>query len=555
MVTTTADAGPGSLRQAIADDTDGSPIVFSPSLAGSTIQLAGPEDRLRPDPRRLGRPGLVIRSNGAGAHDGSSRDLLVAAGARVTIEALTLSGGFADRGGAIDNLGTLAFQGVTVSGNSAYDSGGGIANDGTLVLVDSTVSGNSLTYDGVAGAFAGGGIVNAGVLKVEGSTIAGNSASVTSTSGGTSTTSGTGGGLAATGRSASLHDTILARNAAAPGGGQDLSVGTSALVSSLGHNLIGVAAGNFTATPSDLLNVDPKLGPLQDNGGPIQTLALLPGSPAIDAGDTGPAMPSAFPGLVGWRRGEGNANDTAGGDNGTLQNNVTFAPGQVGQAFQLDGVSAGVSFPDIPRSTSPSFTVGGWFNLSAAPSIGSELFLASKYDGNYHGWILRIGSARPPAVTVHRSAGAIANVVAPAPIALNTWNYIAATYDGNTVSLYVNGSLAGTATLAGGYAPSRSSGSSSAGRAGTPAATRRAWPTSSPSSTAPLAPPRSAGSPPTSRPPTVAAWPVWSTAPAISVPTAAPGHPRRFRRGLPVQRGPAADPRRRPLLRSRRARR
>jgi hypothetical protein len=36
---------------------------------------------------------------------------------------------------------------------------------------------------------------------------------------------------------------------------------------------------------SDLINTDPKLGPLQDNGGPTSTHALLPTSPAIDAGD------------------------------------------------------------------------------------------------------------------------------------------------------------------------------------------------------------------------------------------------------------------------------
>src|SRR5262249_50678305 len=33
------------------------------------------------------------------------------------------------------------------------------------------------------------------------------------------------------------------------------------------------------------INTDPQLGPLQNNGGPTQTQALLPGSPAIDAGD------------------------------------------------------------------------------------------------------------------------------------------------------------------------------------------------------------------------------------------------------------------------------
>ena len=35
----------------------------------------------------------------------------------------------------------------------------------------------------------------------------------------------------------------------------------------------------------DVNNIDPKLGPLQNNGGPTQTMALLPGSPAIDAGN------------------------------------------------------------------------------------------------------------------------------------------------------------------------------------------------------------------------------------------------------------------------------
>jgi hypothetical protein len=52
-----------------------------------------------------------------------------------------------------------------------------------------------------------------------------------------------------------------------------------------GHNLIGDTNGSSGWVASDLLNVDPNLGPLQDNGGPTQTMALLPGSPAIDAGD------------------------------------------------------------------------------------------------------------------------------------------------------------------------------------------------------------------------------------------------------------------------------
>ena len=56
------------------------------------------------------------------------------------------------------------------------------------------------------------------------------------------------------------------------------------LLVSRGHNLIGNTDGSSGWVGTDLLNVDPKLGPLQDNGGPTLTMALLPGSPAIDAG-------------------------------------------------------------------------------------------------------------------------------------------------------------------------------------------------------------------------------------------------------------------------------
>src|SRR5262249_51582272 len=80
-----------------------------------------------------------------------------------------------------------------------------------------------------------------------------------------------GGDLDTDGGSVSARNTILG-NIAGP-------------IHSLGHNLIGSArdAGGFLA--SDLLNVNPLLEPLQDNGGPTQTMVLLPRSPALDAGD------------------------------------------------------------------------------------------------------------------------------------------------------------------------------------------------------------------------------------------------------------------------------
>jgi hypothetical protein len=56
-------------------------------------------------------------------------------------------------------------------------------------------------------------------------------------------------------------------------------------LTSSGYNLIGTTEGGDGFDATDLLNVDPLLGPLQDNGGPTQTMALLPGSPALNAGD------------------------------------------------------------------------------------------------------------------------------------------------------------------------------------------------------------------------------------------------------------------------------
>jgi hypothetical protein len=56
-------------------------------------------------------------------------------------------------------------------------------------------------------------------------------------------------------------------------------------ITSEGHNLEDTDTCGLTG-PGDLRNTDPKLGPLADNGGLTQTQALLPGSPAIDAGST-----------------------------------------------------------------------------------------------------------------------------------------------------------------------------------------------------------------------------------------------------------------------------
>ena len=77
-----------------------------------------------------------------------------------------------------------------------------------------------------------------------------------------------------------LVNSIVATNTAPTG--PDLA-GT---LTSLGFNLIGNSSGVTGFVASDLQNVNPLLGSLQSNGGPTETMALLPGSPAIVAGST-----------------------------------------------------------------------------------------------------------------------------------------------------------------------------------------------------------------------------------------------------------------------------
>ena len=205
---------------------------------------------------------------------------------------------------------------------------------------------------------------NHGTLRVEGSTIAGNSAAVSYSSGSSAINAGSGGGLDNEGI-LTLHDTILAGNTAAVIG-QDLFVG-GGTATSLGHNLIGNVGGAFGANASDLMNANPKLGPLGSYGGPTPTLPLLPGSPAIDAGSVAPVVESDVPGLSGWWKADGDAIDAAGGHNGTLVNGATFAPGHSGQAFSLDGSKH--SYVAIPSSAdivgTGAFTVSAWIRTTS----------------------------------------------------------------------------------------------------------------------------------------------------------------------------------------------
>lgn len=159
--------------------------------------------------------------------------------------------------GGVTNMGTANLQNVTFTGNRgrAIWVGGDSAR---LLLLSSTVSGNQDEDIGPGITFWDG-----AEATLRGSTIVANEVV-----GGQS-----GGSLFLHSRSSvSLVNTIV-----------EGCAGTGR-VQSLGHNLDSKSSCDLQAE-GDLVNLDPLLGPLQDNGGVTFTHALLPGSPAIDAGD------------------------------------------------------------------------------------------------------------------------------------------------------------------------------------------------------------------------------------------------------------------------------
>src|SRR5579883_490171 len=70
----------------------------------------------------------------------------------------------------------------------------------------------------------------------------------------------------------------------------------------------------------------------------------------------------APPGLVSWWPGDGSAADSAGQNNGTQVGNVTFTPGEVGQAFSLSGNGDYITIPDSPSlSFTNDFSIELWY--------------------------------------------------------------------------------------------------------------------------------------------------------------------------------------------------
>ena len=184
----------------------------------------------------------------------------------------------ADKGGGIANSGgTATIDKCTISGNSASNYGGGLLNQGSALmkLINCTLSGNSADDGGSAYNYALGGA--AASLTMSNCTLSGNSASF-----------GGGGGIFNDASTSGGTASVLVDNTIFKTGASGVNIKkANGTITSNGYNLSNDDGGGFFNLPgvsSDRINTDPKLGPLQDNGGPTFTHALLAGSPAIDFG-------------------------------------------------------------------------------------------------------------------------------------------------------------------------------------------------------------------------------------------------------------------------------
>jgi len=273
-------------------------------------------------------------------------------------------------GGISSGDSTLTVAGSTISGNTAHLGASGIANiASTLTLANSALSGNTTTSGAGGGInnFGAYGPYNAATAILKNVTVANNSAP-------------TGGGIA-NGGTIKLKNSLIAHNGG--GGAPDCS---GALVSQ-GYNLIGNAAGCSGATDGvngDLVGspagpLDPRLGPLQDNGGATMTHALIGDSPAVDAGD-----PASCP-----------AKDQRG------INRPKGARCDIG-AFELEAIvkqGQTIAFAALPNKTigSPQFA------LSATASSGLPVSFTASGKCSVNGAMVTLTGVGSCTITAHQA--------------------------------------------------------------------------------------------------------------------------------------------------------
>ena len=240
-----------------------------------------------------GTAGTAAPGNGGGLHVSGNSGLITISESIVTgNEAAQEGGGLWNQSGTMMVVETTTIDSNSTFGTAMDDGGAGIFNNGGMLEVRMSTVSNNIASGATS---SGGGIHNTtgGDVSVMVSTISGNSAN------------GSGGGVYNNGNSFDINATTIAMNEAlANGGGINgasevflkntlVALNTAAngqdvsgVLTSNDYNLIGTDDENaFAEQTNDIEEVDPMVGPLQDNGGITNTHQLLEGSLAYNGGD------------------------------------------------------------------------------------------------------------------------------------------------------------------------------------------------------------------------------------------------------------------------------
>ncbi len=344
------DSGSGSLRDAIAVAASGDTIVFG---GVATVRLTSGELAINKNLTINGGSGVTVTRSGT-----TQFRIFTINSGTVAFNNLTITNGNnPTQAGGVQNYGTLTMTDCTVNGNNSPQ-GGGVQNDGVMTLTNCTLSNNSAygrnggglivfgtsttltncTISNNSAASGGGIYITSGSLNLNNCTIANNQASY-------------GSGLAVANNSVSalLKNTIVADNSV------ENILGTLSPTSS--YNLIGTGAtGGLTngVNGNQVGVANPLLGMLVNNGGPTQTIALLPGSPALDQG-------AAVSGMTTDQRGKSRPYDIP-----------SIPPAQGGNNSDIGAyeAQAGCNLITLSPASLPGGTVGASYSQTITASGG-----------------------------------------------------------------------------------------------------------------------------------------------------------------------------------------
>jgi subtilisin-like proprotein convertase family protein len=211
----------------------------------------------------------------------------------------------------------------------------------------------------------------------------------------------------------------------------------------------GQSIGDWTVAANQVSLVT---DPTNAYGGGSNLLALADGTlsytlpPGITNGTYALTFAYRGPGIVGWWRGEGNANDSIYGNAGTAYGSGYTGSGEVGQAFVFNYSFMGnrVQIPDTANyALTNAFSIEGWFKPTGTGHTGAILWRGDNR-GGWDPYFFQMNNDSTLGFYIEDASNTSFGINTASPLTANQWYHVAATLDGVTgkMSIYVNGALA-----------------------------------------------------------------------------------------------------------------